>query len=124
MADSTSPGTRLYPTGRKSPAGGGPSRRPYSAAPQQSSPLDSLTGKRPWEAEPRENTGVEVRQRTDPVAGQREDVEAGAVPDAAVRSTDIDAERELTVGPRRHEVTKPALPADGGEEAGHGVAAL
>ena len=61
----------------------------------------------------------------DPVAREGEDVEAGPAADAAAGGADVDPERQLTVGPRRHEVVPPAVAhGDAGEEAGHRVAAV
>ena len=47
--------------------------------------------------------------RTDPVAGEGDDEQAGAVADA-VRAAQVGAERRLAVGPRRHQVEPAARP--------------
>lgn len=47
--------------------------------------------------------------RADPIAGEGEDVEAGPVADAAGEGAKVDPERQLGVGPCRHQVVLPAL---------------
>ena len=63
------------------------------------------------------------RQRADPVAGEREDVEADPVTDTR-RTAEIGSECRLTVGSRRHQVKPPARMEKGGTEAGHDVSSL
>src|SRR5215207_3476600 len=73
--------------------------------------------------ERREHALVEVGDRPDPVAGEGEDVEPGPVAEAAA-GAQVDPERQLTVGPRRHEVPPPARAPGAGQEARHSVAAV
>src|SRR5260370_40313625 len=76
------------------------------------------------QAERWEHVVVETGHGADPVAGEGEDEQAGAVADAAGGGAQVGAERQLTIRSRRHEGISRAAPEDAGVEAGDDVAAL
>src|SRR5215831_11688007 len=78
---------------------------------------------RSWQPEPGEHAVLEAGQGADPVAGESEHVEAGAVADAGGRAQ-VGAERRLAVGSRGHEVEPAPGVEQAGAEARHHVPAL
>src|SRR3981081_531770 len=81
-------------------------------------------GEGAWEAERWEHVVVETGHGADPVAGEGEDEQAGAVADASGGGAKVGPERQLTIRPRRHEVISRTSAEVAGIEAGHDVAAL
>src|SRR5436190_24360546 len=78
---------------------------------------------RSGQPEPWEHAGVEARDGADPVAGEREDQEAGPMADPG-RATQVRAERRLTVSSRRHEVESSARADHARVEPSHDIEAL
>src|ERR1700687_2686640 len=83
-----------------------------------------LAGERARQPERWEDVVVETGHGADPVAGEGEDEQAGAVADAAGGGAQVGAESQLTIRPRRHEVISRTAAEDAGVEAGYDVAAL
>ena len=72
---------------------------------------------------PSEHGVLKAGHGADPVAGEGEDVQADSVADAG-RGAQVDPERRLTVGSRRHEVEPAARAEQTGAEAGDDISAL